>query len=135
MVRCDLGRAIVYALVPLGWWLAGPQLWLIYAVALAGIWSIAAFGGSTRGIVTMTLRQELTPDHLLGRVTAAFWTVFSVPGPLGALALTAFGERIGARTALLVVGLFILGVAAIAFFTPVRAFAPAMEGDRGVGQG
>lgn len=91
---------------------------------LATIWGFAAFGSSTRGIVTMTLRQELTPDHLLGRVTAAFWTVFSVPGPLGALVLTAFGERAGARTALLVVGVFILGIAGVAFFTPVRAFAP-----------
>jgi MFS family permease len=95
---------------------------------LAGIWAISAFGSSTRGIVTMTIRQELTPDHLLGRVTAAFWTVFQVPGPLGALALTAFGARVGARTALLVVGLFTLTVALIAFFTPVRAFAPTAEG-------
>lgn len=44
MVRCDLGRAIVYALVPLGWWLAGPQLWLIYAVALAGSALAMVFG-------------------------------------------------------------------------------------------
>jgi len=95
---------------------------------IAGVWALAAFGGSTRGIVTMTLRQELTPDHLLGRVTAAFWTVFSVPGPLGALALTAFGERVGARTALLVVGLFTLGIAAVALFTPVRAFSPTADG-------
>ncbi len=94
------------------------------AVVLAAIWAVAAFGGSTRGIMTMTLRQELTPDHLLGRVTAAFWTIFSVPGPLGALALTAFGERVGARLALLVVGVFILAIAVLALFTPVRAFAP-----------
>jgi MFS family permease len=91
---------------------------------MATIWGFAVFGSSTRGIVTMTLRQELTPDHLLGRVTAAFWTVFSVPGPLGALVLTAFGERVGARAALLAVGVFILAIAAIACFTPVRAFAP-----------
>ncbi len=98
-------------------------------LAIAGIWAIAGFGGSTRGIVSMTLRQELTPDHLLGRVTAAFWTVFSVPGPLGALALTAFGARVGAREALLTVGIFILLVAVVALFTPVRAFAPRLEPD------
>ncbi len=93
---------------------------------LAAIWAVSAFGGSTRGIVTMTLRQELTPDHLLGRVTAAFWTVFSVPGPLGALAITAFGERVGTRIAFLTVGVFVLVVAFIALFTPVRAFAPQL---------
>jgi MFS family permease len=98
-------------------------------ILLAAIWAIAGFGSSTRGIVSMTLRQELTPDHLLGRVTAAFWTVFSVPGPLGALALTAFGARVGAREALLTVGIFILLVAVTALFTPVRAFAPRLEPD------
>jgi hypothetical protein len=65
-------------------------------------------------------------------VTAAFWTVFQVPGPLGALALTAFGARVGARTALLVVGLFVLLVALLALFTPVRAFAPTVEEGTGV---
>jgi MFS family permease len=99
------------------------------AAILAGIWAISAFGGSTRGIVTMTLRQELTPDHLLGRVTAAFWTVFSVPGPLGALALTAYGERVGTRTALLTTGVFVLGIAFVALFTPVRAFSPGRDDD------
>lgn len=94
---------------------------------IAAIWAVAGFGSSTRGIVSMTLRQELTPDHLLGRVTAAYWTVFSVPGPLGALALTAFGERVGAREALLVVGGFVLLLAVVAMFTPVRAFAPRLE--------
>ena len=94
---------------------------------IAVIWAVAAFGGSTRGVVTMTLRQELTPDHLLGRVTAAFWTVFSVPGPLGALALTAFGERVGALRALQAVGIFIILVAITACFTPARAFAPKLE--------
>jgi MFS family permease len=98
---------------------------------LAAIWGIAAFGDSTRGIVTMTLRQELTPDHLLGRVTAAFWTVFSVPGPLGALVLTHFGERVGARTALLVVGVFIVCIGAVAVFTPVRRVDE--RGDRIIG--
>jgi MFS family permease len=98
---------------------------------LAVIWGVAAFGDSTRGIVTMTLRQELTPDHLLGRVTAAFWTVFSVPGPLGALVLTHFGERVGARTALLVVGVFIVCIGVVAVFTPVRRVDE--RGDRVIG--
>ncbi len=115
-----------------GFVIEGIALLLLGATAstavIAGVWALAAFGGSTRGIVTMTLRQELTPDHLLGRVTAAFWTVFSVPGPLGALALTAFGERVGARTALLVVGLFTLAIAVVALFTPVRAFSPTADG-------
>src|SRR6478609_1769845 len=32
MVWCDLGRLVVNGLIPLIWWLAGPQIWLIYLV-------------------------------------------------------------------------------------------------------
>jgi hypothetical protein len=66
-------------------------------------------------------------------VTAAFWTVFSVPGPLGALALTAFGERVGTRLALLVVGVFVASIALVAVFTPVRAFSPRLGWQGGEG--
>jgi MFS family permease len=131
-----LRRSLGFAVCLIGGFILEGTAMLLLGVSasillLAGIWAIAAFGSSTRGIVTMTVRQELTPDHLLGRVTAAFWTVFQVPGPLGALALTAFGARVGARTALLVVGVFTLGVALVAFFTPVRAFSPTAEGVQG----
>jgi fucose permease len=30
MILCDLGRLLVYASIPLGWLIAGPQIWLIY---------------------------------------------------------------------------------------------------------
>jgi len=92
-------------------------------VAIAGLATFAVFGDALRGTLTMTLRQELTPDHLLGRVTAAFWTVFSVPGPIGALVLTQFGERVGTQAALAVVGALILGLAALAWVSPVRRTA------------
>jgi len=82
------------------------------------------FAESIRGVVTMSLRQELTPDHLLGRVTAAFWTVFSVPGPLGAAAITAIGARAGAPRTLVVMGLLILALGALAARSPVRVRQP-----------
>ena len=34
---------------------------------------------SVAGISSMSLRQEVTPDYLLGRVTAAFWTIHFSP--------------------------------------------------------
>ena len=43
----------------------------------------------------MSLRQEVTPDHLLGRVTAAFWTIHFSLGPLGAALLTWAAGRFG----------------------------------------
>lgn len=29
MIRCDLGRFVLFLLVPIGGWLLGPQLWLV----------------------------------------------------------------------------------------------------------
>jgi len=37
---------------------------------------------SVAGIASMSLRQQVTPDHLLGRVTAAFWTISKLTRPL-----------------------------------------------------
>ena len=47
MIRCDIARAVIYALVPIGWWLAGPQLWLVYAVAFIGSALAMVFGVAT----------------------------------------------------------------------------------------
>jgi MFS family permease len=43
---------------------------------------------SVAGIASMSLRQQITPDHLLGRVTAAFWTIHFSLGPIGVALLT-----------------------------------------------
>lgn len=41
----------------------------------------------------MSLRQLVTPDALLGRVTAAFWTIHYSLAPLGAAVFTPIRER------------------------------------------
>ncbi len=33
MICCDLARMAVYAAIPAGWWIAGPQQWLIFCTA------------------------------------------------------------------------------------------------------
>jgi len=53
----------------------------------------------------VALRQQVTPDHLPGRVTAAFWTMNSAPGPAGAAVLTALAARIGASAVLVGAGI------------------------------
>jgi len=52
------------------------------------------------GVNSMSLRQQIIPDHLLGRVTAAFWTLIGVSGTLGAAGSTWLAARIGAPTVL-----------------------------------
>jgi MFS family permease len=82
------------------------------------------FAESIRGIATMSLRQEVTPDHLLGRVTAAFWIVFSAPGPLGAAAVTALAARVGVTPALCVTGGLAVLCALLAARGPAGARRP-----------
>ncbi len=103
----------------------------VAVLAFAGSVAVAAavapvffFGLALAGISGMTLRQTITPDHLLGRVTAAFWTIHGSLGPIGAALLTAAVERFGVRGPLLVVcGLFAL-VSLVAVATPIRQRHP-----------
>ncbi|WP_306336670.1 MFS transporter [Streptomyces sp. KL118A] len=63
------------------------------------------------GICSMSLRQEVTPGHLLGRVTAAFWTTHYSLGPLGAAAVTAAAAGFGVARVCLAVGAGVVCVA------------------------
>ena len=75
---------------------------------------------SVAGISSMSLRQEVTPDRLLGRVTAAFWTIHFSLGPLGAALLTWAAGHFGVMAACLASGAMCLCIGTIALVTPVR---------------
>jgi MFS family permease len=102
---------------------------LLAAVApsLAAVAAVAVcytFGQTAHRVASVSIRQELVPDHLLGRVTAAFRTLFLVPGPLGALAEGGDGER----SAFAAMGAFVLLLAALALLGPARARHPTLTG-------
>jgi MFS family permease len=88
--------------------------------ALALLAAGMAFGDAVRGINSMSFRQEVTPDHLLGRVTSAFWCLINVTGPIGAAATTQLAERQGSGVALTVVGVGTLTLSTIGLFTAIR---------------
>ncbi|MEU5781040.1 MFS transporter [Micromonospora lupini] len=75
---------------------------------------------SIGGICSMSLRQEITPDHLLGRVTSAFWSTHYALGPAGAVILTWTAGRYGVPAVALVAGAGCLLVAVGGLFTPIR---------------
>ncbi|MFG2049121.1 MFS transporter [Micromonospora sp. NPDC048935] len=75
---------------------------------------------SIGGICSMSLRQEITPDHLLGRVTSAFWSTHYALGPIGAATLTWAAGRYGVQAVTLAAGAGCLLVAVGGLFTPVR---------------
>lgn len=95
-------------------------------VAEVGALMVVYFGClSIGGICSMTLRQEVTPEHLLGRVTSAFWTIHFSLGGLGAAAFTWLAQQYGTRPTFAVAGAGVLAVAIASLFTPVRRAVPS----------
>lgn len=88
---------------------------------LIGLLAIVfTFASTLTGIISISLRQQITPDYLLGRVTSAFWTLTSSPAPIGAAVFTALAGHIGAAPVLCIVGAGGALVSSFAFFTPIR---------------
>jgi MFS family permease len=93
----------------------------VAAVALGASLLVCDFGGTLYGINYVALRQELTPVHLRGRVTATmrFFAVSSAP--LGSIAGGSLATRVGVRATLLTAGALGLALfAATAAWSPLR---------------
>ncbi|WP_345589567.1 MFS transporter [Streptomyces marokkonensis] len=88
------------------------------AVALLSAAFLACVGMS--GTCSMSLRQEVTPEPLLGRVTSAFWTLQYSVAPIGAAVLTWAAERRGTTPVALTAGACCVLIAVAALFTPIR---------------
>ncbi|HET9111290.1 MAG TPA: MFS transporter [Ktedonobacterales bacterium] len=86
--------------------------------------SCFTLGDTIRAILQMSLRQELTPDHLLGRVTSAFWTIGAVPMSLGAALGAALAQHVGAPAVLFGMGIGAFLLALIGAATPARIAKP-----------
>jgi hypothetical protein len=63
---------------------------------LAGAAAVYMAALMTLMICQASLRQELTPEDLLGRVTSAYLVAIALPTPLGALAATTLAAHFGA---------------------------------------
>jgi MFS family permease len=94
---------------------------------IAALVTAFAFGTSTAGICSMSLRQEVTPDYMLGRVTSAFWTIHSALGPFGAAILTAAAARYGVGAVGVVSGIACVVIAVSATLTPIRQPRPELS--------
>jgi MFS family permease len=90
-------------------------------VALATLFS---FGNTIMRVSTISLRQQLTPDPLLGRVSAAYWTFFSVAGAIGVAIATSVAQRAGASATLIGLGVVGIFIGAVGFFTPANTANP-----------
>ncbi|MGW8745871.1 MFS transporter [Streptomyces sp. NPDC055794] len=88
------------------------------AVALLSAAFLACVGMA--GTCSMSLRQEVTPEHLLGRVTSAFWTLQYSVAPIGAAVLTWAAEHHGTTPVALSAGAGCVLIATVALLTPIR---------------
>ncbi len=115
---CYLGSAIIEGMV-----LAGIGLAPAVAVMVPLVVGFT-FLEILKGVNSIALRQQMTPDHLLGRVTAAFWTINSAPGPIGAALLTTLAATLGAPVMLVAIGALFTTIALLGVRSPVRIRRP-----------
>ena len=126
------GRRVSLALGPgpclvVGYAITGSG-WLILALAPANAWGVAAFALMlmlfTTGAVFifinfLALRQAVTPEPLLGRMTATMrWLTLLAAGP-GALLGGWLGEHVGLRAALGFAGVTTLLLVIVAWRLPI----------------
>ena len=136
--RFGVGRVMLGGLFSTG------IAWLMIAWVSQGVWAglhlgAAIFtldlGAMLFFINYLTLRQSVTPDHLLGRVTSTMIFLSIACAPLGSLVGGAMAELFGLRTTIAVsgVGGLLLGLVLMKF-SPLAAmrelptpttFAPA----------
>lgn len=102
--------------------------WLLPALAPANAWGVAAFA-AMMGLFTMgavfifinflALRQAVTPEPLLGRMTSTMRWLTLLVAPVGSLLGGWLGEHAGLRSALVFAGGVTLLLAALAWRLPL----------------
>lgn len=78
--------------------------------------ALAAFGIVVWNIVTISLRQTIVPDQLLGRVNSVYRFIAWGTIPLGAVAGGVVATAVGTRSLFLISGLMLAGVCVLALF-------------------
>ncbi|MEU1736936.1 MFS transporter [Streptosporangium sp. NPDC020145] len=88
---------------------------------------VVLFAVPIYNVTIISLRQAVTPDHLLGRVVATVRMISWGALALGSLAGGALGGRIGLRETVLVAGVGLFVPTVILWFSPVRHMRSVQE--------
>ena len=123
--RFGVGPVIMHGLVltAVGWQIYGlVQRGMPGATVALGMgFLLFDFGATLFGINYLSLRQAITPDRLLGRMTATMRFLTVSVAPLGSLLGGVLGEWIGLRATLLTIGgLGLLLAAVVSGLSPLR---------------
>jgi MFS family permease len=84
-----------------------PVLWAEPVLVAASL-AVGAFGGLVWNVITVSLRQTLVPDELLGRVNSAYRLLGWGTMPFGALAGGLIADAFGLKAPFLVAGIVAL---------------------------
>ncbi len=121
--RLGIGPSFIFAAVLVVGGLIGRAVAFdrveLTVAALAVTQLVAFIGVSLFNVNGPSLRQALTPSHLLGRVNASWRFLVWGAGPIGALLGGALGEAVGLRQAILISGLACLAALPILLFSPL----------------
>jgi len=126
-----VGRAIIIAGAAgnIGWLLVsflGGSVTLSASLLMA-IWFFSSISGMVYNITQVSLRQAITPDHLLGRMNATMRFIVWGTLPIGALIGGALGSVIGLRPTILIGAIGQCLAFLWVFFSPVRALREQPE--------
>jgi len=137
LVGGRIQRWFSFSQVILGVRWASVPLWLLYAVApnpfvlgiiTAGMYVLIPM----YNVVQLSYLLPSVPEHLRGRVGSVFQLVVTASQPLG-LALTGLLlQWIGAITTVLVLGVWLFGLAVAATLSPAVRHAPPIAGDAAI---
>lgn len=105
----------VYVAIPL---VVGPPL--LVAAVIALVLAVASAFIAVTVIHVITIRQSVTPDHLLARMNASYRTLGYGMIPIGAILGGAVGEAFGLRAALLLAAIGMAAAPVWVVFTPLR---------------
>lgn len=123
-----LGAGFAYSLTRLALPFAyGPPGIII--LALAGANLISGITGQINAITSVSLRQTMTPDRMLGRVNASIRFIAWSTAPLGGLIGGVLGERIGLRPALGVAASLAFVVPLCIWYSPLRTLRQLPESE------
>jgi MFS family permease len=110
-IERTLGRmnAVVIAGAVAGLTTITPAIWPEIAPVMAAF-VVSGFAVVVWNVITVSLRQRISPPHLLGRVNASYRLLAWGSMPLGALIGGTLGELIGVRPTLIILGCVQLGL-------------------------
>lgn len=121
--RFGAGRTLTLAILGAASSFLIPALWA-QPVAVAFALALGGCAGLVWNIITVSLRQTLVPDVLLGRVNSAYRMIGWGTMPVGALLGGVLADAFGLRAPFLVAGVVSL---ALAFWTTTTVTTRAIE--------